>query len=226
MELFTKLFLFIHISAGFTSIVLFWIPMLSKKGGKLHIKSGKLYVWSMWVVVITAAVLSVKNVIIGEFDAAIFLGFLSLITSGSLWYSIAILKMKKGRTDKYKKKHFVYHLIVVISATLMIVYGILSGSNGSILMFIFGGLGLTSTPHLWRYLKKSESKLTWIQEHLVGMITTGIAAYTAFLVFGGQRMFGHIFTGHYAIILWTAPGVLGTIANYYFSKKYASKTAT
>jgi len=86
IKIFTSIFLTIHISAGFTSIVLFWLPMLSKKGGKLHVKSGKIYVYAMWVVVITAAMLSVKNVVIGAYGPAIFLGFLSLITSGPLWY--------------------------------------------------------------------------------------------------------------------------------------------
>jgi len=224
IKIFTSIFLTIHISAGFTSIVLFWLPMFSKKGGNLHVKSGKIYVYAMWIVVITAALLSLKNAVIGNYSSAIFLGFLSLITSGPLWYSIEILKMKKERTQAYKKKFFLFHLTVVITAILMIIYGFQNPSR-NVLMFIFGGLGLTSTPELFRYLKGKKAKLTWIQEHIVGMITTGIAAYTAFLVFGGSQMFVNLFQGNYAIILWTAPGVLGTIANFYYSKKYAPKKA-
>ncbi len=224
IKIFTNIFLFIHVSAGFTSIVLFWIPVLSKKGGKLHIKSGKWYVIAMWVVVITAAILSVKNIFIKAYGPAIFLGFLSLITSGPLWYAIRILKMKKEKTAAYKKKMFIFNLILVIYAIFMILIGLRNPSQ-NILMFIFGGLGLTSIPDVVRYLRGKSKNLTWIQEHLIGMITTGIAAYTAFFVFGGSRLFGDLFQGKLSIILWTAPGVLGTVANFYFSKKFGPKKA-
>ncbi|MEM7160934.1 MAG: hypothetical protein AAF487_00710 [Bacteroidota bacterium] len=223
MEWIIKILLGIHITAGFTSIVIFWIPMLSRKGGKLHIKSGKLYVWAMWVVVCSAALLSIKNIIIGNYNSAIFLGFLTIITSGPLWYAIAILNQKKGRTPEYKQKLFYFNLSVVLCAIAMISYGFVIESGIKILMFIFGGLGLTSIPDVLRHLRGKEKKLTWIQEHLIGMISTGIAAYTAFLVFGGQQFFGQFFRGNSVIILWTAPGVLGTIANFYFSRKYAAK---
>ena len=33
-----------HIAIGFTILVVFWIPVLSKKGGRLHIAAGKVYV--------------------------------------------------------------------------------------------------------------------------------------------------------------------------------------
>jgi len=228
MELFSKIFLTIHIAAGFSSIVLFWLPMFSKKGGNLHIKSGKLYVIAMWVVVGSAFLLSIKNVIIGQYVPAVFLGFLTLITSGPLWYAIAILDQKKGRTPEYKQKLFIFNLIVVISAIAMIIYGLNIDGSASILMFIFGGLGLTNIPGVVRYIRKSKNKHTWIQEHIIGMITTGVAAYTAFFVFGGQSFFSNIFDqgSMLAIIPWVTPGVLGTFANVYYSRKYAPKNAT
>jgi len=221
--LITKVFLYTHISAGFASIVIFWLPMFSKKGSDFHIKTGKWYVRAMWVVVITAALLSIKNVMIKNYDSAIFLGFLSLITSGPLWYGIEILKLKKGRSDSYKRRFFIFHLTVFVSAIAMIIYGLNIESGARILMFIFGGLGMTSIPDVYRYLRNKESNRTWIQDHLIGMITTGVAAYTAFLVFGGQRIFAHLFTGNLVIILWTAPGVLGTFANFYYARKFGKK---
>jgi len=220
MELLAKILLGVHVAAGFSSIVLFWLPMFSKKGGTLHIKSGKLYVFAMWIVVITAALLSIKNVIIGNYVQAVFLGFLSLITSGPLWYAIAVLDQKKGRTPAYKKKLFIFNVTVLTSAIAMIIYGLMIDNNTKILMFIFGALGLTTTGDVIGHFRNKPSRLTWIQEHLIGMITTGIAAYTAFFVFGGRAFFEGLFPGYWAIVPWVAPGVLGGIANVIYKRKY------
>lgn len=221
MELLVRILLGIHVSAGFISIILFWLPMISIKGGTIHIKSGKLYVIAMWIVTITAGLLSIKNVLIGDYVEAVFLGFLSLITSGPLWYAIAVLDQKKGRTPAYKKKLFLFNSIVIIAALGMIVYGLMIDNSTRILMFIFGALGLTNTGDVIRYIRNEPSKLTWIQEHLAGMIATGIAAYTAFFVFGGRTLFDGLFPGYYAIIPWVAPGVLGAIGTFFYTKKYA-----
>ena len=90
MEVLSKSLLAIHIFCGFCSIVLFWIPIFVKKGGNIHVKIGKAYVFLMWIVVLTAAILSIKNIIIGAYIMAAFLGFLSLITANPLWYGIAV----------------------------------------------------------------------------------------------------------------------------------------
>jgi hypothetical protein len=105
----------------------------------------------------------------------------------------------------------------------MILYNTFVLDGKHILMYIFGGLGLTVLPEIIRSLKGKSSGRNHIQEHAIGMVTTAIAAYTAFFAFGGREFFGEIFTGNLMIIPWVLPGVLGTIANFYYGRKYASK---
>ena len=95
MEALDKIILFIHIAIGSISLLIFWIPVFTKKGGKLHNKAGKLYVYTMWIVVITAAFLSIINLLQKDYITAAFLGFLTLLTGHPLWYAVAILKHKK-----------------------------------------------------------------------------------------------------------------------------------
>jgi uncharacterized membrane protein HdeD (DUF308 family) len=194
--------------------------MISKKGGKIHVTSGKLYMYAMWIVVITAGLLCIENYMYGNINSAIFLGFLVFLTGAPLWYAINIVKHKKPSLEVFRKKKFYLELIIVLYGTAMLIYGFFfAPGTVKILMYIFGILGLTGLPKVIKHLMKKTSPYNWIQEHAIGMITTGIAAYTAFLVFGGQNFFGNIFTGYYSIILWTAPGLLGTIANFYYSAK-------
>ncbi len=223
MEKLFSILLGIHVVAGFISIVIFWLPMLSKKGSRVHILSGKAYVYAMWIVVISAFILSVKNVFIGKYNSALFLGYLSLITAGPLWYGIAILRHKKGASASVIKIQLVLNIIILLLAVFMIGYNTFVLEGRHVLMYIFGGLGLTTVPEIKRGLKGKTRKRNFMQEHAIGMTTTAIAAYTAFFAFGGRNFMGDIFTGNWMIIPWVLPGVLGTVANFYFGKKYATK---
>ena len=119
MEAITKALLATHIFSGITSIILFWIPIFLKKGSKNHILIGKIYVFLMWIVVISAGLLSIKNILIGEFVMAAFLGFLALITANPLLYGIAILKNKKGLSDSYQKKHMAFNALITLAGVLL-----------------------------------------------------------------------------------------------------------
>ena len=45
-----------HIIAGTIGLCIFWIPVFATKGGRLHVASGKAFVWCGYLVAATAAV--------------------------------------------------------------------------------------------------------------------------------------------------------------------------
>ncbi len=47
-----------HIAAGFIGLLLFWIPVCTKKGSKLHILTGRVFLWLATFVSVTALVAS------------------------------------------------------------------------------------------------------------------------------------------------------------------------
>jgi len=212
MEIIAKALLFLHVSFGFTSLVLFWLPVFIKKGGKGHRTIGKLYVIAMWIVVGTAALLSVKNIIIGKYFMAVFLGFISLITANPLWYGMAILQPKVQDSVRFHWMRTAFDGVIALAGVLMLTYGIvLQGKNSAVLLIIFGCLGLTGIPSFFRNLKGPREKEDRIRLHMTGLLTSGIAAYTAFFVFGGYMWMEKIFPGMLGVIPWVAPGVVGAI---------------
>jgi hypothetical protein len=226
LEIIAKTLLFIHVSSGFISLVLFWLPVLLKKGGKGHRNTGKAYVFFMWIVVATAALLSVKNVIIGKYFMASFLGFIALITANPLWYGIAILKKDKRQSNAFKKAHTAFDAVIVVSSILLLSFGIYfqtQGNGSAILMIIFGSLGLLDIPSLIKKLKGTSAERDPIRDHMIGLLTSGIAAYSAFFVFGAYTWVEKYLPGMWGIIPWVAPGVLGafgiTFGVRYFRKK-------
>ena len=213
-----------HIILGFVSLLLFWIPMFARKGGKAHGTSGKWYVYTMSWVVLSAALLSIENAIQGLYEGAVLLGYLTLITAHPLWYAIAILKNKRQVSDRYTKSKLFFDALVIICGALTLTYGFyLGGEGASILMIVFGFLGLTNIPDFVRDVRGRGKEESWIIVHLSGMLTSAIAAYTAFFAFGARTFF--TFSGYVAVIPWILPTIIGLIVIARYKRKYAPRKA-
>lgn len=222
MDTIDRVILNIHVICGFLSLVAFWLPMLTKKGGRAHILSGKVYVYAMWVVVISAAALSIINLLQHQWILAGFLGFLSLLTAQPLWYGIAILKYKKETPIHLLKQNRILSALIVISGAALLIWGFVEGPDGlGILLIIFGILGVLQYPPVIKSLDTQQSSSSWIIEHIDGMLSSSIAAYTAFFAFGSRSYFAEIMTGYIAVLPWVLPTVFGVIAIRWYKKKYA-----
>lgn len=214
----------VHIIAGAISLIVFWIPIFTKKGGKAHIRVGKLYVFTMWVVVLTAAFLCIINAMTGRPQSAAFLGFLTILSSYPLWYGIVILKHKKHIPDHILHIRKALNVLLLLGGIGLISWGATLGfKDGSTLFLIFGILGLLSFPNVIRSSENTRAHSNWLLEHINGMVITGIAAYTAFFAFGGREIMGELFSGSLMAIPWSAPTVLGIIAMRFMRAKYVPK---
>lgn len=227
MESIDKIILPVHVLAGFISLVLFWLPVIVKKGSKLHIKIGWAYVYSMWFVVLSAAVLSIINTIQGAYFIALFLGYLTLISGMPLWYGITVLKYKNGATKELYNKRRIISILIVIVGAINVIYAIsVQFANGSMLLFIFGLLGVLDIREVVTSYDTYKAKVDPIKDHIAGMLTTGIAAYTAFFAFGGRTWLGAIFSGQLMIIPWVLPTVIGIVGIKWYHRKWSRKIAT
>ena len=222
MEIVRKVLLSTHVTAGCISLILFWLPIIVKKGSLIHIKIGKAYIYSMWIVVFSAIILCFINLYNGLIIMGLFLGFLALITSKPLWNGIAVFKLKKGITENYRNKLLVFQTITVAYSLFLISYGIYLGGEGvAILMFFFGTLGILDLPQLIKSIKTPIEKANLMKEHIGGMCISGIAAYTAFLSFGARDYLSTVFNGPFAVLPWVLPTIIGLIGIKIASKKYA-----
>ena len=223
MSYFFDLLLWVHIAAGMIGLIVFWVPIFSKKGSKNHLQFGKYYVRLMWVVVVTAVVLCIKNLFTVHYNTAIFLGFIALLTASPLWSGIRILQDKKEASPGYLRTRQLFDASLVLTGAALLTYGLYLKLEGvGILMVIFGILGLSSTPDLIRGFK-TKRKTNWLYEHLAGMIGSGIASHTAFLVFGAANFLGGYLPGSLMVIPWVTPAIVGAIGTSYARKKWTKK---
>jgi hypothetical protein len=236
---------YLHIAIGSCALLLFWVPVFTKKGNLDHKRFGRYFCWAMYTVAISGFIMASLDLLMPltthapgatlsderaqSFAAevrslAMFLLSLSILVLSSTrqgWLSII---HKDDRAPLRTQIHNVLLLGLVAVGVTLGVYGL---NSGSILFIIFGVLQIASGASSLRYNYKEElgPKEWWI-EHLRGLIGSGIGAYTAFFVFGGRRIFEALFqdaAADVSILLWVAPGVVGSIFIAYLSRHYRNK---
>lgn len=240
MDIIFKIMLAGHISVGMCALFLFWFPAYSKKGSPRHKKFGNWYTLSMYGVVITGMAMALLSIAIPEWVKpeafvnsenkamvregivrfALLLFHLSLLTLVSVRYGKLVLKAKVNQQSIKGPFQLFITFALLVSGALILWFGI---ATGHILMLVFGPLGLfISITNLHFTFKRHIKKTDWLVEHLGGYIGSGIAAYTAFIAFGGRHIFTS--TGFMQIMFWVAPGLVGVIFISALSRKYANDT--
>jgi len=230
---------YLHVTVGGLGLLVFWLPVLSKKGTKFHNQAGKVFVYSMYIIALSGLAMSVlilidpvgvrfpdRSLSIGEAyelkdqnrRLSIFLLMLSLLTLVNVKHSILVLKAKKNRDLLKAPSHLACFAALILAG---ITVGLVAFYESNLLYGLFSLLSITLSFSAFRYIYKPEIKpREWIMEHMANILGAGIAAYTAFFAFGGRRFFSEILLGNMQFIPWLLPSVVGATAIYFLSKKY------
>lgn len=232
----------LHIVVGSCGLLLFWIPVFTRKGNLNHRRFGRYFASVMYAVGCSGLIITSLDLLYPlamhapgvelsaarsiEFsrevrDFGLFLMSLSLLVLLSTrqgWLSIL------GRGDRSRLRsplHLALCAALVVAGAGLALNGL---ATASILFIGFGLFEVVTAVGALRYaLKPTLRPKEWWTEHLGGLIASGIAAYTAFFVFGGinffRSLFGDTLEG-YSILLWVAPGILGGAMIAQQTRKY------
>ena len=233
-----QIILIAHIAAGIISLLLFWVPAFTRKGGHNHKRFGAVYSFTMYLSIALGAVLAVWAMLMpqtlkpGFFDASMsaqaisdlewqlrrfwaFILYLGMFTWLLVKHANAVLNIK-SHGELQTKQYLLPIVVVLIAGVFILAIGIMYNRTLSI---IFGILGISIALGQLRFcLKKDSTKSARIAEHVGAMIGSGIGAHTAFLTFGARSILQ--LEGYWQLAVWIAPGVIGSIAIYYLSKPY------
>jgi len=210
METVLNLSLILHIASGFIALTSGLIIFIIKKGNKPHQKIGRVFFYSMLMIVLTAFIISILKDNPFLFMIAIF----SLFMNYSGYRSIKNKTLKPNRLDWF---------ILILGTINMI--GMIYSLN--IVLMIFGGISISLVIGDFRtFIKTTRGqkipKMAWLRRHIGMMMGTYIATITAFIVTAGPR------TDWYASINpqwlpWVLPSIILTPMIIYYSRKYAGK---
>ncbi|MGG7621663.1 DUF2306 domain-containing protein [Bacillus coreaensis] len=223
MEAFS-LFRILHIAAGFLALILFWIPLVTKKGGKVHNKVGWVYVFAMAFVSFSAFYMGCYRVLFDETADATkvsfswFLIFISILSGATCWYGIRVLRFKKRKERHRSWIDLFVSSLLLISGIGIAWYGFKIGTS---LITYFPLLGVfLGGSQLYYWLRKPVKNMHWLFEHLSGMIACSISTVTAFTVFGAPRLLN---IPSSSLFLWFLPTVILVPVLILFTIKYEKK---
>ena len=220
-----------HIAAGSIALILFWIPAIARKGGRTHVRAGWFYVGCMSVVVVTAFALSglaftipvairqvtrplspaeLSDFLRSQRVFATFLAYLAGVTLASGWQGVWTIETKRQPKTMRTPFSLALNVAVLVGGLTVFVLGIKYRSGPLIGLSPIGPL--VAAGNLRYLLRGPQSRMQWWYEHLGSMIGTGIAGYTAFLVFGGSRLFPSVARSQLYTIFWVLPSVIGVFA--------------
>ena len=232
-----------HIAAGSIALMLFWIPAIAPKGGKLHIRAGWFYVVCMSVVVLTAFTMSglaftiplaIRRVArplspteLADFFRnqrifATFLAYLAGVTLASGWQGIWATETKREPKTMRTPFSLALNVAIILGGLTVLTLGIRYHSGPLIGLSPIGPL--IGAGNLRYLINGPQTRMHWWYEHLGSMIGTGIAGYTAFLVFGGARLSPLVAQSQLYTIFWVLPTLMGVPAIFatiaYYRRKF------
>jgi hypothetical protein len=234
----------VHIAAGSIALILFWIPAIAGKGGRTHIRAGWFYVICMSVVVVTAFAMSgltfsiplavrqitrplspaeLAHFLRSQRMFATFLAYLAAVTLASGWQGIWAIETRRQPKTMRTPFGLALNVAVILGGLTVLILGIKYRNAPLIGLSPIGPL--IGAGNLHYLLRGPQSRMHWWYEHLGSMVGTGIAGYTAFLVFGGSRMFPSVARSQLYTLFWVLPSLVGVPAIFvlvaYYQRKFS-----
>lgn len=173
----------------------------------------------MFIVSATSVLLAlvnslVHNLSLMESSFNIFLTFIGVLSYVTAIYGIRVLKIRNKNGVKTSSFDWFNACLLLISAVIVIVFGAIL-RDPLLFWFPFIGLFLGVTQILYMSMG-SKYKNERVVEHLTAMLSCGVSAITAFVVFGAPRILD---IDQVSLLLWFGPTIIIVPIIIVFTKK-------
>jgi len=233
--------LYLHIVAGVIAMIIFWVPVTTRKGGLNHRRFGRVYVAIMYTVAVSAIIMSVMVLAAPTYFKADWFvnsknteqlkmniyGFwtlllvLSLLTYTAVNQAVLALKTKYDRSLARRWYHLCAPIALLLSSIVLFGFTV-NGIGNKVLGYVFSTFSMVSALQVLHYAyAKQVAPKRWLIEHLSSMCGSGIAVYTAFFAFGARHVLAEL--GQWQLVFWILPGLLGGIAIHFWTRKYSAQ---
>ena len=178
--------LHIHTMIGAVVLTSFWVTAFSKKGGRVHRFSGKIYLVGILIIIISVIPMIVLALQRNNNKQALGLAFLSVMTFVAAWMAFQSI-MRKRKIESYRNKTFVVLALVLSAFGLLIL--VLNVLHWSFLYAFFASTGLTLAGSMWWIIFKKDVRPGWhLAQHLNGVALLFAATHGSFLRFGLTKL--------------------------------------
>jgi hypothetical protein len=206
----------LHILAGLAGLALAIVPLVTRKGARLHRQTGRWFVRAMATAGITGLAMSVSWLVApayfhpaGVTDpvaarmSGLFLGTIGLVTLAALQQMVGALTRKRSPAPAPSVLDLALPIAMAAAGLISITAGVLAQRG---LLLAFGALAVANGISDLRFvLRPLPTRMAWWYQHMRGAMGAIIAAVTAFLVFGASRLIDGLLPPALAWLPWVAP---------------------
>lgn len=210
-----------HVSCGFTALMTGLMPMLWPKGSPVHRRAGRIYVYCIMVVVITALLLCVLQ----PFKLLrLFLVGIAVLNFYLCWTGWRTTRRKRSSPERVDWQLTYLTLTISVAMLAMGLYLLLTQpSVFAILFTIFGFLTFKNAWYDVGLFRQLPEKKHWFYHHITRMSGSYIGTFTAFLVNNLNRMLPKGSPAWVDLLGWLAPTLIGSLLIAYTVRSYKQK---
>ena len=203
-----QILIYIHAFLGGIALISGSAAIFSKKGNKIHRKSGMIFYYSMLFSSLTALLISV----LPKHESP-YLFAIGIFSSYFILTGKRAINFKTDNGDLKIDK--IISWAMIFTGIIMIFYNPIFNKKINIILTVYGLVGLNfSIRDLFLYKDREKLKNDWLKLHLGKMIGGYISATTAFVIVN------NFFPSFYG---WFIPGIFGGIYITYWIKKLNKK---
>lgn len=207
---FLQLVTALHIGAALTALATLPIPLIAKKGGRLHRRVGRVYASAMIVGSLSGGTMALFRLaqqpdpLQRQHD--LHLLYASLLTGASVSMGLRALRTKHAIRPRGNWLDVTLSSLLVAGGISMIAYGAIVGAP---LLVFFTPIGVSiGAAQLWHWLKPQRTRIDWWFQHMGGMFGSAVGALTAFESVNAPRV--HL--GHFSLWIWLGQMSVGAVA--------------
>lgn len=213
-----------HVAVGAVGLVLFWVPVVARKGGRLHVRAGRAFEACAIAVAISSIALAALDLgrpgVMHPDGAetlvrlrALFLAALAIATWASVRLATSIPRARV-RPESLQRPGLALLLASALGSGLALaIVGLTTDEGFGVVLFALSPIGLfIGGRGLVLIARPASLRERWWADHLGFAIGGGIAFHTAFLVVGLNRFVDLRLTGAWGLVPWLAPTVIGVAA--------------
>ena len=228
--------IFAHVATGFVGLAAFWVPVFARKGGRTHVRAGRVYVYCAYVVTLSAVTVAAGRIVSYQVEGirladqpdlygiSLFLGYLGLVTFATVRQGIRALATRRAPETLRTPFHESLGWASVASSAALIVFALAVPSYVTPILLGLSPIGLFTGRNMLRLMRNpGAERMGWFYSHLGSMIGGGIAFHTAFAVFGVQRLWAYELAGPFAVVPWILPTVVGLPVIAIWTRRYRRK---
>ena len=220
-------FVAIHIATGAVGLVLFWVPVIGRKGGATHRRFGSIFARCILVTGLSAIGMSLctlaaplethpdlTDIVLVRGLFGWMMLYLSVLTISLAWHGLETIRLRADHAGQRTTFNIGLQAAAILAAVNCAAQG---GLIGQPLMMGIAIVGVASgVTNLVFILNRRPARMAWLKEHVKALVGAGISVYTAFMTFGLARLLpSHAFNP----TLWAIPIAVGVSLIVYHQRR-------